>query len=266
MDLQSLMGYASNSPYRNNPYLDINTPEGLITMENTPVDLVGIDNLGNIKKMKAGSKKQYKFPGNQVREIPVGNPYQEGGINKKQMFDFLFDGDDEEEAHDNEQLPTAPSSAEVDLQNAQEEMAIQQRVFQNDQNDALAMQVLNDVRRNPYKNKGQQPNTPYTGEILSSGQYGNQNVGEYGRQIYGELASDLGYTPTVNSIYRSPAQNNALIASGAPAVKNSYHLTGNAVDLKPEDWHRLSDEQQKHYRDNYDVVYHNNHYHIEPKN
>lgn len=71
MDLKSILGYASGSPYVSNPYLDINTPEGLINMQNTPHDLLGIDNLGNTKKMKAGRKKLYKFPGNQVREIPM---------------------------------------------------------------------------------------------------------------------------------------------------------------------------------------------------
>lgn len=70
-DLKSKFGYARNSPFRGNPYLDINTPEGLIDMSNTPIDLIGIDNLGNRKKMKAGRKNPYKFDGNVVREIPM---------------------------------------------------------------------------------------------------------------------------------------------------------------------------------------------------
>src|SRR6187549_1286295 len=57
MDIQSILGYSRNSPYRGNPYLDINSPEGLIDMSNTDIDLIGIDNLGNKKKMKAGRKK-----------------------------------------------------------------------------------------------------------------------------------------------------------------------------------------------------------------
>lgn len=77
MDLQSLLGYSKGSPYANNPYLDIFTPEGLIDMSNTPMDLMGIDNLGNKKKMKAGRKNPYKFDGSVVREIPIA---QEGMI------------------------------------------------------------------------------------------------------------------------------------------------------------------------------------------
>lgn len=74
------MGYAHNSPYRNAPYLDIKTPEGLITMEDTPIDLLGVDNLGNIKKMKANSKNPYKFEGDMVREIPM----KKGGYTEAQ--------------------------------------------------------------------------------------------------------------------------------------------------------------------------------------
>lgn len=69
MDLQSILGYSKGSPFANNPYLDINS--NVITMANTPMDLVGIDNLGNKKKMKAGRKTPYIFPGNKVRESPM---------------------------------------------------------------------------------------------------------------------------------------------------------------------------------------------------
>lgn len=75
MDLQSLLGYSQNSPYSGNPFLDIHTPEGLIDMSSTPIDLMGIDNKGNKKKMKAGRKNPYKFEGDMVREIPL----QQGG-------------------------------------------------------------------------------------------------------------------------------------------------------------------------------------------
>lgn len=257
MDLQSILGYANNSPYRNSPYLDIQTPEGLITMENTPVDLLGIDNLGNVKKMKAGRKKPYKFEGNIVREIP-GNPFQAGGMTRKDLFNFIFD--DEEEPV-KAKVPIAPSAEEIEES--------PQQAPKVDSDEELINAIMTEERGNPYKTSHRDRTSvqgnPYVGEILSSGQFGDKNVGEYGRQIYGQLANDLGYKPVVNSIFRSKQQNDALIANGKPASKNSWHLTGNAIDLKPSDWHRLSSEKQQYYRMNYDVIYHNNHYHIEPK-
>lgn len=270
MDYKSILGYANGSPFNDAPYLDIKTPEGLITMENTPIDLLGIDNFGNIKHMKAGRKKPYKFAGDIVREIPKGNPYQRGGLTSAQLFNFLFD---DEEEQSKQVVPTAPSTEEVDIQSQVDELNEQRRQFQNEQDNFMAMQYgMTEMpqRGNPYLTSGHQHQiptnqTPYTGQILSSGTFGNQNVGEWGKQIYGQLASDLGYAPVVNSIYRSKAQNDALIAKGKSAVKNSWHLTGNAVDVKPADWYRLSNEQQEYYRKNYDVIYHDNHYHIEPK-
>ncbi len=78
-NLISQLGYSEGSPFAGNPYLDIETPEGLIDMSNTPIDLWGIDNKGNKKKMKAGRKNPYRFAGSIVREIPVaqkgGNPF-----------------------------------------------------------------------------------------------------------------------------------------------------------------------------------------------
>lgn len=78
----SRQGYNYNSPYRDEKSLLINTPTGNITMENTHMSLLGIDNLGNRKVMKPGGK--YQFPGNQVKEIPMTHApsaihYQVGG-------------------------------------------------------------------------------------------------------------------------------------------------------------------------------------------
>lgn len=86
MDLQSVLGYSRNSPYKNSPFLDIFTPEGLIDMSNTDMDLIGIDNLGNKKKMKKGRKKPYKFAGDVIREIPV---MQVGGLAAKMRNQYL---------------------------------------------------------------------------------------------------------------------------------------------------------------------------------
>lgn len=66
------MGYRVDSPYRHLPYIDISTPEGLIDMSKTPIDLIGIDmKTGKQKKMKAFSKNPYKFDSDKVREIPI---------------------------------------------------------------------------------------------------------------------------------------------------------------------------------------------------
>jgi len=73
-DIKSILGYADFSPYRNNPYLDIQSPNGQITMENTSIPLMGISNMGEVKYMKPG--KKYKYKGTNIREIPL----QTGGM------------------------------------------------------------------------------------------------------------------------------------------------------------------------------------------
>lgn len=84
IDPISILGYQRGSPFAGNPYLDINTPTGLIDMSNTPVDLIGIDNRGNKKKMKAGRRNPYKFEGDVVREYRM----QQGGVTPQNMQDW----------------------------------------------------------------------------------------------------------------------------------------------------------------------------------
>lgn len=98
----------------------------------------------------------------------------------------------------------------------------------------------------------------------SSGQQGTQNIGRRGLEIGNTISNMLGYTPTFTSVYRTPEQQQQLVKQGV-GVNKSYHLTGDAVDMKPEDWNKLTKEQQGTIKSKYDVVYHNNHYHIEPK-
>lgn len=84
MDKKSKYGYKSQSPYRNSPYLDIHTPQGTITMEDVPHDIIGITPEGEVQYMKANSG-DYRFNSSKVREYPVkqvggsipnmGNPY-----------------------------------------------------------------------------------------------------------------------------------------------------------------------------------------------
>lgn len=142
--------------------------------------------------------------------------------------------------------------------------AMEQGLFDDfDENE----EALNfDTRVNP---------TPYFGNMAqmanplntpSSPRYTTSEggVGEKGAIIIDELSSMLGYTPEFNSVYRDQAKQDALIKQGF-GVKNSFHLTGDAVDMKPADWAKLSKGQQDALKQKYDVIYHNNHYHIEPK-
>lgn len=95
--------------------------------------------------------------------------------------------------------------------------------------------------------------------------YSSQSsIGKYGHQIMSELSSSLGYKPIANSIFRTPEKQEQLIKQGF-GVKNSFHLTGDAVDLKPEDWKKVPDIAKAKMKGKYDIISHNNHIHIEPK-
>lgn len=100
--------------------------------------------------------------------------------------------------------------------------------------------------------------------FTSNGKYGIKNVGSVGAQIGNEIAAMLGYSPEYNSIFRDKKQQEDLIRQGWGA-KNSHHLSGNAIDVKPVDWNKLSKEQQQTIRQKYKVLYHNNHYHVQSK-
>ena len=69
----SKMGYRDDSPYRNEPYLDINTPSGIIDMSGTGIPLMAN---GRILPPYSG---QHQFDSNVVREVPLaqygGAPY-----------------------------------------------------------------------------------------------------------------------------------------------------------------------------------------------
>ena len=70
VDESSRMGYRDDSPYRNAPYLDINTPNGIIDMSGTGVPLMAN---GILLPPYSG---QHQFNSTIVRETPY---YQEGG-------------------------------------------------------------------------------------------------------------------------------------------------------------------------------------------
>ena len=66
---KSVMGYRDDSPYKNEPYIDINTPTGEIDMSKTGVSLYA-----NGKLLKPYSGK-HKFNTSKVREVPVSNSW-----------------------------------------------------------------------------------------------------------------------------------------------------------------------------------------------
>lgn len=190
-DLQSILGYSKGSPYAGNPYLSINTPSGLIDMSNTPIDLIGIDETGKKMYMKAGRKSPYKFNSSQVLEVPLlpssnkkqkgGNPYlQKGGMTTKQIFDFIFDDEDEVPKHMN--LPTAPSTEEVVAASSEPIMDM------DDQMD-MAMDIVNSEF---YQRRG----NPYRQPVSPSGPVRPENVSDKAGEAY-KFFVDKGYSPEI---------------------------------------------------------------------
>ena len=195
---KSMLGYSRNSPYKNDPFIDIFTPEGLIDMSNTDKDLIGIDEHGNTQLMLANSGNPYMFPGQQVREIPVsklgglssakakeilkdgtahgkpltakqkryfgwvaggkkkkgGNPYQAGGT-LNDLFNFLFE--DDEEPQSSPEMPTAPSTDELDERAAM--LDERQRQLDEQEQYNLAMQIAGEEfsPNNPYVRRQRKP-------------------------------------------------------------------------------------------------------------
>lgn len=88
---KSYMGYRKGSPYEDDPFIDIFSPDGIIDMSDTRKDLLGIDNLGNRKIMKGGRREPYYFNGNIVREIPL-DQMAKGGLTAAKAKEMLRDG------------------------------------------------------------------------------------------------------------------------------------------------------------------------------
>ena len=165
----------------------------------------------------------------------------EGGAIGAAM-DFLF----EDDVPTPKDLPTAPSTAEVGVGETG------QPVMEDTSQADLALQ---EAMYNP-TNRASFAESAFQGEAVQAGQYG--------KQIIQDLTNTLGYTPQFNSVYRGAAKQQQLVNQGV-GVANSWHLTGDAVDMKPADWNKLSKTQQNQFRNKYDVVSHNNHIHMEPK-
>jgi hypothetical protein len=88
---KSKMGYRRDSPYKDDPFIDIFSPEGLIDMSRTDKDLVGVDEYGNMQIMAAGAPVPYSFQGQQIREIPLSEMVK-GGPTASKAKEMLRDG------------------------------------------------------------------------------------------------------------------------------------------------------------------------------
>lgn len=77
VDLRSLMGYSKGSPWENAPYNLIKTSDGRITMTNTKKKLKAFDAKTGKFLSDLEPGKEYKFPTNQILEVPS---FQNGGI------------------------------------------------------------------------------------------------------------------------------------------------------------------------------------------
>lgn len=76
MKHKSLLGYRADSPYQNEPFIEIDG--SVIDMSETPIDLIAIPDKGKPKLLKGGTGL-HKFKGaKKVTEVPA---YQHGGTN-----------------------------------------------------------------------------------------------------------------------------------------------------------------------------------------
>lgn len=80
MDSVSRKGYKNNSPYKNSPYLVINSPKGVITMDNVDKPLLGIDIKNNESKVMKPNSGEHYFRGDVILEVPLNSK------NKNNMF------------------------------------------------------------------------------------------------------------------------------------------------------------------------------------
>lgn len=98
----SKLGYSKGSPFRDKPYLNIETDNGLISMENTDIPLYAVDETGFAKVLQPYSGI-HKFLGKTVTEIPIPaaksggwlDQYQDGGQYKNGQFKKTFTDKDE---------------------------------------------------------------------------------------------------------------------------------------------------------------------------
>ena len=71
---QSELGYSNGSPFIDQPFLDIDSPQGLIDMSDTAIPLYAVDDTGYDKVLEPYSG-MHQFPGTKIRE----HKFQNGG-------------------------------------------------------------------------------------------------------------------------------------------------------------------------------------------
>lgn len=164
MDIISLLGYSQGSPFAGNPYLDIHSPKGLIDMSRTPMDIIGTDEKGNQKYMKAFSKNPYKFKGKVIREVPVK---QMGG-----MIDFLMEQDQPEQEEEEEDVIEQTDNQDVTSPNLLKKLSMSIAMGEDEEDNPFIVPTTGDPdaisaygaklakKGNPYTYPSANDNTP----------------------------------------------------------------------------------------------------------
>lgn len=103
-DMRSLLGYSSNSPWRNAPYNLINTPSGKITMANTKKRLKAFDAKTGKFLSNLEPGEEYQFGTDKILEMPayqIGGPFSKEKLTPEQVREIL----NQEPAWRNKPLP-----------------------------------------------------------------------------------------------------------------------------------------------------------------
>ncbi len=94
----SKLGYKRNSPYKNEPFLVIDSPQGVITMDDVDKTLIAKDLKNNETRVLQPNSGNHFFKGDKIMEIPVDNFNKLNNSNNimlnkptnKKLFDKAF--------------------------------------------------------------------------------------------------------------------------------------------------------------------------------
>ncbi len=191
----SQLGYSKGSPYRSRDFINIHTPEGLIDMTNTDIPLIATDETGYTKLLQPYSG-MHQFRGTKVKEVPM----QKGGYNLKQIYDYLFD--DEE---DQQQDPLPPQEPDQDV------LETESRLQPDNSTYEMAMGIYNESSSERSK---------YRGKYLESSQnLPPRGVNPYLQQTQADLMSIFNLS------------NLGIWGDKAHQARKSDHNTGDAQDF-----------------------------------